>query len=321
MNRTDSVPSLSEEPASGVGNIGAARPSEPKRTVSWGIDVGSPGRSSPRIQLVEDPSRIQAPSPVAVGQSWWSEPTVERHPGRAPSLLSQVDGQTHPHHSYTRQHDSHPGYYISPGQEVYQVAPPSTYYSYPTQAYQVPPPTIQVNERFLRPFDRGFLMQEDFGSYTNPGQYFGQSAQMHDGRSQSYVVRPQGASGWLWNDTTEASNPTRSIDAIFDFQSRLRAEPMFNPSRDIPFLIPAQAGTAPAYIPARVNPPNPSSGIVNFPGNIARQLLYFSNPRDAETTMSNLVKLTTAGEFDRSWVAGLITYGPLLEALVRLADS
>ncbi|KIO23470.1 glycoside hydrolase family 6 protein, partial [Tulasnella calospora MUT 4182] len=322
MNRTDSVPSLSEEPASGVVNTGAWRPSEPKRTVSWGVDVGSPGRSSSRIHLVEDPIGMPVPPPSAFEQSWGSTPILERPSGRAPSLLSVGDGETYHRDPYTRSHGSRPNYHIPPPvPTVYSTIPSSGYYSYPTHAYQGGPPIIHVDKPFLRPFDRGFLMQEDFGSYANPEHYPSTSVRIYDGRSQNYAVPPQGASGWPWNDTPEASNPTRSIDAIFDFQSRLRAEPKFNPSRDSHFLISNPAGTTPAYLPARHDPPNSSSGIINFPGYVARQLLYFSHPRDAETTMSNLVKLTTAGEFDRGWVAGLITYGPLLEALVRLADS
>lgn len=236
-------------------------------------------------------------------------------PLRTPSSFD-MDSHYIPRHQYT----PHP-VYIPSGPTPYQSFPSSSHYPYPAAAYPAaaypatayprPSPVIQANKPFLRPFDQGFLLQEDFGSHVNYGHYPSSSAPIYSWASQPVIV--PGAPGWPWNGppTEDLPNTTRSIDDIFDFKARVRAEPQYISSRDVP-----ARSSAPGY-----PPPSSVSGIVNFPGYVARQLLYLSTPRDAETSMSNLVKFTATGEFDRGWVAGLVTYGPLLKAFLRLADS
>ncbi|KAG9044787.1 hypothetical protein FS837_007546 [Tulasnella sp. UAMH 9824] len=385
MNRTDSVPSLSEDTAPGLANAGAARPSEPKRTVSWAIDTVPPERTYSPVGLVADPrlvfipgppppsreqSELQTPirvssfseetTPGTGGASFAAIPSEPRRPSarggpRGWGMPSpQVDSVEYPtgipvhapsgigqstrsmnipgvvrtrtqssgdmdYYGSRPQNDIPRGHYVPSGPTgptAYPSIPSSTRYPYPADpydAYHRPPPTIPVNQHFLPPFDKRFLLQEDFGSHVNSGWYRSASAPMHSRVSHPSIGPPQGGPGWLWNGapTETLPNTTRPIDDIFDFKARLRAEPQYIGSRDVP-----ARSSAPGY-----PPPSSRVEIVNVPGYVARQLLYLSDPRDAESTLSNLLKLTATGEFDRGWVVSLVAYAPLLKAFLRLADS
>ncbi|KAG8912585.1 hypothetical protein FRC01_005008 [Tulasnella sp. 417] len=320
MSRRNSARSIGEEVAPVPSNTGVAtRAPERKRTISWGRNISSPERSPTRDNRVDGPIDIQVQAPSAT-ESGESTPIFGGPPGRTPRRF-----EPSPYYPSTAQHDSHPNYSSSSGPARYRGVPSTDYYSYTGDPYR--DRTTHVNQPFLRPFDRGLLMQEDFGARSRSnsnyyGSYPSANVPIYGGRSQSFTAALPGAPGWPWNPSAEtAFNPPRWIDAIFDFNSRVRAEPQFLPSGDVPAQIPTQPiGATSVYLPRPVTPPNAYSGVVNFPGYPARQLLHFSNPYDAERTLSNLVNLTTAGDLDRSWVSSIITYEPLLKALLRVTD-
>ncbi|KAG8899776.1 hypothetical protein FRC00_000947, partial [Tulasnella sp. 408] len=59
---------------------------------------------------------------------------------------------------------------------------------------------------------------------------------------------------------------------------------------------------------------------IKFPMAAAESLLFFSSPEDGEITLADLFSLSDAGEITQDWLHSLISYPPLLRAVVRVAE-
>ncbi|KIO23472.1 hypothetical protein M407DRAFT_27077 [Tulasnella calospora MUT 4182] len=64
----------------------------------------------------------------------------------------------------------------------------------------------------------------------------------------------------------------------------------------------------------------PYSMRIKFPMAAAESLLFFSSPEDGEITLSDLFSLSDANEITQDWLHSLISYPPLLRAIVRVAE-